>query len=89
MAQPACISPMALPRCSAGHVSATSTEPADHSPPSPMPTSARHSTSCGDAGRGGRERGEDRVGEDGPDQRPRAAEAVRQNAEQRAAEAPR
>ena len=45
MAHPPCISPMPLPRCSAGHVSATSTDPADHSPPSPIPTSARHSTS--------------------------------------------
>ena len=36
---------MALPRCSAGHVSATSTDPADHSAPKPNPTSARQKAS--------------------------------------------
>ena len=34
---------MAFPRCSAGHVSATRTVPADHSAPSPSPTNERHS----------------------------------------------
>src|SRR6185369_5889957 len=46
MAQPDCIRLMALPRCSAGQVSATSTEPAAHSPPSPNPTRTRHKISC-------------------------------------------
>ena len=46
MAQPDCINPIALPRCSAGHVSATSTDPHDHSPPMPNPTATRHATSC-------------------------------------------
>src|SRR5258706_263020 len=32
--------PIPFPRCSAGQSSATSTDPADHSPPSPSPTSA-------------------------------------------------
>ena len=41
-----CISPIAFPRCSAGHVSATSTEPHDHSPAMPSPTSNRHAKSC-------------------------------------------
>ena len=36
---------MAFPRCCAGHVSATSTDPAAHSPPSPIPTTARQNTS--------------------------------------------
>ena len=40
-----CIRPIALPRCCAGHVSATSTDPAAHSPPSPMPTTERQNTS--------------------------------------------
>ena len=47
IAQPDCIRPTALPRCLAGQVSATSTEPAAHSPPSPIPTSDLQSTSSG------------------------------------------
>ena len=46
IAHPDCINPMALPRCSAGHVSATSTDPHDHSPPIPKPTNTRHIASC-------------------------------------------
>src|SRR3981081_3670638 len=45
MAQPACINPIALPRCSDGHVSATSTDPADQTAPRPKPTIERHSAS--------------------------------------------
>ena len=37
---------IALLRCSAGHVSLTSTAPDAHSPPMPMPSSARQSSSC-------------------------------------------
>jgi hypothetical protein len=44
MAQPDCVIPIAFPRCSAGHVSATRTVPADHSAPSPNPTSERHNS---------------------------------------------
>ena len=40
-AQPVCMIPTAFARCSAGHVSATSTAPVDHSAPRPMPISAR------------------------------------------------
>ncbi len=46
MAQPDCMSPIALPRCRAGQVSATSSAPAVHSPPIPIPTSRRQNTSC-------------------------------------------
>src|ERR1051326_7681457 len=45
MAHPDCISPMALARFSGGQLSATSTAPADHSPPSPSPISARQNNS--------------------------------------------
>ena len=37
---------MALLRCAGGHVSLISTAPDAHSPPMPMPSSARHSSSC-------------------------------------------
>ncbi|MGC4055775.1 MAG: hypothetical protein QM757_43725 [Paludibaculum sp.] len=43
-AQPDCMKLTAFARCSAGHDSATSVAPADHSPPRPNPTSARQKT---------------------------------------------
>src|SRR4051812_9063035 len=46
IAHPDCIRLIALPRCSAGQVSATRTEPAAHSPPSPSPTRMRQRMSC-------------------------------------------
>ncbi len=45
IAQPDCISAMALARCFGGQLSATSTAPADHSPPSPNPTMDRQKMS--------------------------------------------
>ena len=41
-----CMNPIAFPRCCAGHVSATSTDPHDHSPAMANPTSNRHMKSC-------------------------------------------
>ena len=52
IAQPDCMSPAAFPRCSAGHDSATSTEPADQTPPIPVPTSVRHNEQRRHAGDG-------------------------------------
>ena len=45
-AQPACMEPSALPRCSARMVSPSSTAPAAHSPPKPKPINARQMNSC-------------------------------------------
>ena len=78
--------PRALPRCAAGHVSATSAAPVAHSPPMPRPSTRRQSASCSadcESAAGGRR---DRVDEDRRRQRPRAADAVGQPPEQRAAE---
>src|SRR5436309_893484 len=41
-----CISPSALPRCSARHVSAISAAPVVHSPPIPKPRTKRNTASC-------------------------------------------
>ena len=45
MAQELCISPSALPRCSAGQVSEMSAAPLAHSPPIPKPRQTRNTAS--------------------------------------------
>ena len=76
MAQPDCMRPIALPRCAAGQVSATRTEPADHSAPRPRPTRARQSASSATVRDVAVAPGEQRVGEDREDEDARPAEPV-------------
>src|SRR5436309_9938310 len=47
MPSPHCISPAPLPRCSAGHISATIDVPVPHSAPSARPTTKRKTTNEG------------------------------------------
>ena len=61
---PNCMSPIALPRCSAGQVSGTSTEPGDHSPPSPDSHEHPAEDQLSDTARTGCGGGKNRVSED-------------------------
>ncbi len=76
---------MALPRCSAGHVSATSTDPHDHSPPCRVrPACARRSAA--ERMRSGQTCGGEGVDQDAERHRADAADAIGDRAEGDAAD---
>ena len=84
-----CMRPSALPRCSAGQVSAISAAPVVHSPPMPRPRMKRKMASWRIAGREAAGAAGDGVDEDRDHERARAADAVGEEAEEQPADRPR